>query len=85
MSDEQDKLAEEWAAALEAQEETENVEAAGGEPVDNDKLAEEWAAALAGDEQDDLKKEKEQRCYDAWNTNNKHNIKTNTPTYRIKF
>ncbi len=63
MSDEQDKLAEEWAAALEAQEETENVEAAGGEPVDNDKLAEEWAAALAGDEQDDLKKEKEQNFF----------------------
>ena len=63
MSDEQDKLAEEWAAALEAQEETETAETpgdAGGEAVDNDKLAEEWAAALAGDEQDDLKKEKEQ-------------------------
>ena len=66
MSDEQDKLAEEWAAALEAQEETENAEAAGdagGEAVDNDKLAEEWAAALAGDEQDDLKKEKEQNFF----------------------
>ena len=66
MSDEQDKLAEEWAAALEAQEETENAEAAGdagGGAVDNDKLAEEWAAALAGDEQDDLKKEKEQNFF----------------------
>ena len=63
MSDEQDKLAEEWAAALEAQEETENVEAAGGEPVDNDKLAGAWGAALDGDEQDDLKKEKEQNNF----------------------
>ena len=63
MSDEQDKLAEEWAAALEAQEEPEAETGggdAGGGDVDNDKLAEEWAAALAGDEQQDLKKEKEQ-------------------------
>ena len=63
MSDEQDKLAEEWAAALEAQEEPEaetGGEDSGGADVDNDKLAEEWAAALAGDEQQDLKKEKEQ-------------------------
>ena len=60
MSDEQDKLAEEWAAALEAQEDTEAPAEAGGEAADNDKLAEEWAAALAGDEQQDLKKEKEQ-------------------------
>ena len=63
MSDEQDKLAEEWAAALESQEDSE-AEAggsdAGGGDADNDKLAEEWAAALAGDEQQDLKKEKEQ-------------------------
>ena len=63
MSDEQDKLAEEWAAALEAQEDSE-AETGGGDAgsgdVDNDKLAEEWAAALAGDEQQDLKKEKEQ-------------------------
>ena len=66
MSDEQDKLAEEWAAALEAQEDSETADAggaAGGDAADNDKLAEEWAAALAGDEQDDLKKEKEQSFF----------------------
>ncbi len=64
MSDEQDKLAEEWAAALEAQESEETAdgaaEGADAAAADNDKLAEEWAAALAGDEQQDLKKEKEQ-------------------------
>ena len=61
MSDEQDKLAEEWAAALEAQESEETADGAdGADAADNDKLAEEWAAALAGDEQQDLKKEKEQ-------------------------
>ncbi len=67
MTDEQDKLAEEWAAALEAQDEVEAAPApeadAGGGDVDNDKLAEEWAAALAGDEQDELKKEKEQEFF----------------------
>ena len=63
MSDEQDKLAEEWAAALEAQEEPAAAAGENAAAADNDKLAEEWAAALAGDEQDDLKKEKEQTFF----------------------
>lgn len=67
MSDEQDKLAEEWAAALEAQEEEALAADNAAQPSDgasassdNDKLAEEWAAALAADEQEEIKKEKEQ-------------------------
>lgn len=65
--DDQDKLAEEWAAALESQEEggvdvddimagAVAADAAGaGGLADDDKLAEEWAAALASDEQEALK------------------------------
>ena len=67
MSDEQDKLAEEWAAALEAQEEealaADNAAQPADASSDNDKLAEEWAAALAADEQDEVKKEKEQSLF----------------------
>ena len=75
MSDEdQDKLAEEWAAALESQDEggvdVDDIMAgaagsatAGGTSEDDDKLAEEWAAALASDEQEALKKEKEQSFF----------------------
>ena len=73
--DDQDKLAEEWAAALESQEEggvdvddimagAVAADAAGaGGSADDDKLAEEWAAALASDEQEALKKEKEQAFF----------------------
>lgn len=71
MSDDQDKLAEEWAAALEAQEGEEDAQAAADAAIgaaasaggDDDKLAEEWAAALAADEQEQLKKEKEQSFF----------------------
>lgn len=69
MSDDQDKLAAEWAAALEADDEGEDLfdavtAAASPAPVQgDDKLADEWAAALASDEQTQLKKEKEQTFY----------------------
>lgn len=72
--DDQDKLAEEWAAALESQEEggvdVDDIMAGatasdttGGGTAEDDKLAEEWAAALASDEQEALKKEKEQSFF----------------------
>ncbi|WP_029896647.1 flagellar motor switch protein FliN [Desulfohalovibrio reitneri] len=56
----QDKLAEEWAAALGAEEEEdgEGLDLGGGESEQN--LADEWAAALADQEEDGIKKEKEQ-------------------------
>ena len=69
MSDDQDKLAEEWAAALEAQGEEETASGQSGsaadatDATDDDKLAEEWAAALASDEQASLKKEMEQTFF----------------------
>lgn len=71
MSDDQDKLAEEWAAALEAQEDNEagadgaatGAADSAAEVTDDDKLADEWAAALASDEQEQLKKEKEQTFF----------------------
>lgn len=54
----QDALAAQWAAELEAQE-----EASGGEAMsEEDALAAEWAAALAADEQASVKKEKEQQA-----------------------
>lgn len=64
---EQDLMAEEWAAALAAQEEGEAADAgaapdAGGDAAvsDDERLAAEWAAELASDEQAQVKKEKEQ-------------------------
>lgn len=59
MSDDkdQDALAAEWAASLEAE------EGAGTEMSEEDKLAAEWAAALASDEQESVKKEKEQAAF----------------------
>ena len=68
MSDEmdQDLLAEQWAAALEEQDEpgdTGGGDAAGGAMSDDEKLAAEWAAALASDEQDQVQKEKEQSFF----------------------
>lgn len=60
---EQDLMAEEWAAALAAQEEGSEAQDTGGAQgaaSDDDKLADEWAAALASDEQAQVKKEKEQ-------------------------
>ncbi|MFV0348753.1 MAG: flagellar motor switch protein FliN [Halodesulfovibrio sp.] len=72
----QDQLAAQWAAALEAQEEGDPdpfeaaaaAAAAGGgaKPAassDDEKLAAEWAAALASDEQDQVKKEKQQAFF----------------------
>lgn len=69
MADEkdQDALAAEWAAALEAQ------DGADSETSENDKLAAEWAAALAQDEQKNLAKEKEQQTLAA---------KASTATFR---
>ncbi|MDL2307358.1 flagellar motor switch protein FliN [Desulfovibrio sp. OttesenSCG-928-C06] len=58
MSNEQDDLAAEWAAALEGQAEG---EAAAAPPGDDDALADEWAAALAETEQEEVKKEKEKK------------------------
>lgn len=59
----QDKLAAEWAAALnegaEGGAETPSAGGGGGKP-DDDALAAEWAAALADQEEDEIKKEKEQ-------------------------
>ncbi|MCA1944411.1 MAG: flagellar motor switch protein FliN [Desulfovibrio sp.] len=62
----QDKLAEEWAAALAEQEETglddEPMDMLGGKAgmSSDDALAEEWARALAEDEGDRVKKDREQ-------------------------
>ena len=61
----QDKLADEWAAALaedsgaSSQDDIDAMLDGGGGGKD-DKLADEWAAALATQEEDDIKKEKEQ-------------------------
>lgn len=61
----QDALAEEWAAALEDEGDAgdESPEAAGGAEesggMDDDALAEEWAAALASDEEEDMKQEQQ--------------------------
>lgn len=73
MSEDQDLLAEQWAAALEkesdgAEDPFEAATAAadaGGDAGANDdeKLAAEWAAALASDEQDQVQKEKEQAFF----------------------
>ena len=58
---EQDKLAEEWAAALAGDDSGTEADTGGlGSLSDDDSLAEEWAAALADDEQMQVKKEKEQ-------------------------
>jgi flagellar motor switch protein FliN/FliY len=68
MSDDvnQDLLAEQWAAALEDQDDdpmTDISDLGGGSSQNmsqNEALAEEWAAALASEEQEEIKKEKEQ-------------------------
>jgi flagellar motor switch protein FliN/FliY len=63
----QDALAEEWAAALEEDEgEAEGEggeEAAGAGDVDDDALAEEWAAALASDEEEGMKQEQQTQLH----------------------
>ncbi len=65
----QDALAAEWAASLEAEEAEEAAAAAPGAaaspPADdeNARLAAEWAAALASDEQASVKKNKEQTAF----------------------
>ena len=60
MSDDvnQDLLAEQWAAALEEQDTTEDGESQN--MSQNEALAAEWAAALAAEEQEVIQKEKEQ-------------------------
>lgn len=62
MSDDtnQDDLAAEWAAALEAQEGGASEDEAAAPSADDEALAEEWARALASDEQEGVKKAKEQ-------------------------
>ena len=55
----QDKLAEEWAAAL-SKDEAAGGDAAAAKPAGEDALADEWAAALADQEAEGIKKEKEQ-------------------------
>ena len=57
----QDKLAAEWAAALNGQAEGEDAAsaAAPAAPAPDDSLADEWAAALAESEETEIKKEKE--------------------------
>lgn len=58
---EQEKMAEEWAAALAGDDSDTNGNTGGSDSSsDDDHLAEEWAAALADDEQKQVKKEKEQ-------------------------
>lgn len=66
MSDDQDKLAEEWAAALSDDFETDDSIAPpekGGEGGGggDEALADEWAAALADQEHDEVRNEKEQQ------------------------
>ena len=60
----QDKLAEEWAAALAEQEgddqEGQEQESASADAQDDQSLADEWAKALAEEEEDKVKKEKKQ-------------------------
>ncbi len=68
--EDQDKLAEEWAAALADQEEPEEGES-GSQPTpdtesakdaqDDEALADEWAAALAAEEEEKLRDEKAQK------------------------
>lgn len=64
-NEDQDKLAEEWAAALSDQEDSEDNEASEDQgadsPADDEALADEWAAALAAEEEDKLVDEKNQK------------------------
>ena len=58
---EQEKMAEEWAAALSGEDSGTDGDTGGSDSLsDDDHLADEWAAALAEDEQKQVKKEKEQ-------------------------
>ncbi len=61
----QDKLAEEWAAALEEQEEQPQDSSQESQDQDQEKseqdLADEWAKALATEEEENLKEEQEQK------------------------
>mgnify|MGYP006284791031 CR=1 FL=1 len=63
----QDALAEEWAAALEEDENEAEGEAgeesAGAGGMDDDSLAEEWAAALASDEEEGMKQEQQTQLH----------------------
>ncbi|MFW5731531.1 MAG: flagellar motor switch protein FliN [Desulfonatronovibrionaceae bacterium] len=61
----QDKLAEEWAAALADQDDEEDSGAKNqedsGDAKDDQALADEWASALAAEEEDHIKDEKKQK------------------------
>jgi flagellar motor switch protein FliN/FliY len=57
----QDKLAEEWAAALADDEGDTGNQEASGDSKDDQALADEWAAALAAEEEDHIKDEKKQK------------------------
>ncbi|MCA1743194.1 MAG: flagellar motor switch protein FliN [Desulfonatronovibrio sp.] len=63
-NEDQDKLAEEWAAALSDQDDSEDNEDSkdqdGDSPEDDEALADEWAAALAAEEEDKIVDEKNQ-------------------------
>ncbi|RQD66718.1 MAG: flagellar motor switch protein FliN [Desulfonatronovibrio sp. MSAO_Bac4] len=64
-SEDQDKLAEEWAAALSDQDDSEEneepMDQGADSPEDDEALADEWAAALAAEEEDKLVDEKKQK------------------------
>lgn len=64
-NEDQDKLAEEWAAALSDQDDSEDNEEPEDQdadsPEDDEALADEWAAALAAEEEDKLVDEKKQK------------------------
>ena len=59
-NNEQDKLAAEWAAALEGQGDTDVAAAEPAAGGNQDALADEWASALAESEETEIKKEKKQ-------------------------
>ncbi|GAB6060762.1 flagellar motor switch protein FliN [Desulfonatronum parangueonense] len=77
MSTDQDKLAEEWAKALEEMDQGDEPEdpfeaasraaskESGGQSQDQEDLADEWAKALAVEEENQLKKEKQQKSFAA--------------------
>ncbi|MFP4083510.1 MAG: flagellar motor switch protein FliN [Desulfonatronovibrio sp.] len=68
----QDKLAEEWAAALadqdepdDSNEQDQDKSAPDEEPADDQALADEWAAALASEEEESIKDEKKEKSMGA--------------------
>ncbi|WP_028574026.1 flagellar motor switch protein FliN [Desulfonatronovibrio hydrogenovorans] len=68
-TEDQDKLAEEWAAALgdqeDPQEDLAEVDQQSEEEAEDDNLADEWAKALAAEEEEKIKDEKTQQSISA--------------------